>query len=154
MKDYKTIQCTNVQGKVNPIIKEALDNYQHIKCRCRRDNCWYEDNIRGIVLNKNLNGFYYVGIYGDYDDAIPIPKKQEIKYRLLPPEEAIPYLIMRGWEFDSKGNLFKQGDTTRSGFIAAINFNKFGKVISYNLSKYFPLSILEEVQEGEDDGDW
>ena len=151
MKDYK---CTNVQGKVNPIVKKALDNYQHIKCRCRRDNCWYEDNIRGIVLNKNLNGFYYVGIYGDYDDAIPIPKKQEIKYRLLPPEEAIPYLIMRGWEFDSSGNLFKQGDTTKRGFIPAVSFNKFGKVISESLANILPLSILEEVQEGEDDGDW
>ena len=75
MKNYKTIQCTNVQGKVNPIIKEALDNYQHIKCRCRRDNCWYEDHIKGIVLNKNLDGFEYVGLYGEYQEAIPIPKK-------------------------------------------------------------------------------
>ena len=76
MKDYK---CTNVQGKVNPIVKKALDNYQHIKCRCRKDSCWYEDHIKGVVLNSNLNGFYYVGVYGDYDDAIPISKKQEIK---------------------------------------------------------------------------
>ena len=53
MKNYK---CTNVQGKVNPIIKEALDNYKHIKCRCRGNSCWYEDTIRGIVLNKNLDG--------------------------------------------------------------------------------------------------
>ena len=70
MKDYK---CTNVQGKVNPIIKEALDNYKPTKCRCRRDNCWYEDNIRGIVLNKNLDGFEYVGLYGEYKEAIPYP---------------------------------------------------------------------------------
>ena len=152
MKDYKTIQCTNVQGKVNPSIKEALDNSQHIKCRCRIDNCWYEDYIKGVVLNNNLNGFLYIGVYGEYDDAIPISKKQEVKYRILPPEEAIPYLIMRGWEFDSSGNLFKQGDTTKRGFIPAVSFNKFGKVISESLANILPLSILEE--EGEDDGDW
>ena len=145
MKDYK---CINVQGKVNPIIKEALDKYQHIKCRCRRDNCWYEDHIKGVVLNSNLNGFYYVGIYGDYDDAIPI--KQEIKYRLLPPEEAIPLLIMRGWKFDKDGSLFDGKDF----YIDPYSFSYFGKVISNKDVKYFPLDILEEVQEGEDDGDW
>ena len=149
MKDYKTTQCTNVQGKVNLIIKEALDNYKHIKCRCRKDNCWYEDNIRGIVLNKNLNGFYYVGIYGEYDDAIPIPKKQEVKYRLLPPEEAISYLIMNGWEFNRVGNLKKDGVM----FYASM-FHHLGKVISRKDLVCYPTGIYEEVQEGEDDGDW
>ena len=71
MKEYKC-KCTNVQGKVNPIVKEALDNYQHIRCKCRKDNCWYEDYIRGIVLNKNLDGFEYVGLHGKYQEAIPI----------------------------------------------------------------------------------
>ena len=150
MKDYKTIQCTNVQGKVNPIIKEALDNSQHIKCRCRRDNCWYEDHIKGVVLNSNLNGFYYVGIYGDYDDAIPIPKKQEIKYRLLPPEEAIPLLIMGGWKFDNYGNLKKEGNTA----LYASMFIYLGRVVSSKEVGYYPTCIVEEVQEGEDDGDW
>ena len=147
MKDYKTIQCTNVQGKVNPIIKEALDNYQHIKCRCRKNNCWYEDYIKGVVLNNSLDGFHYIGIYGDYDDAIPIPKKQEIKYRLLPPEEAISLLIMRGWRFDGDGSLFNGKDF----YINPYSFSYFGKVISNKDVKYFPLDILEEVQEGEDD---
>ena len=147
MKDYK---CTNVQGKVNPIIKEALDNYQHIKCRCRRDNCWYEDYIRGIVLNKNLDGFEYIGLYGEYQEVVTIPKKQEIKYRLLPPEEAIPLLIMRGWKFDGDGILFNGNDF----YINPYYFSYFGKVILNKDVKYFPLDILEEVQEGEDDGDW
>ena len=137
MKNYKTIQCTNVQGKVNPIVKKALDNYQHIKCRCRIDNCWYEDNIRGIVLNKNFDGFYYVGIYGEYDDAIPIPKKQEVKYRLLPPEEASPLLIMRGWKFDNYRTLRKAGNPVLRD--------------STKEAGYYPSYILEEVQ---DDGDW
>ena len=150
MKDYKTIQCTNVQGKVNPSIKEALDNYQHIKCRCRRDNCWYEDHIKGVVLNNNLNGFYYVGIYGDYDDAIPIPKKQEVKYRLLPPEEAIPLLIMRGWKFDNYGDLRKEGNPD----LTASLFTYLGRVVSSKEAGYYPTCIVEEVQEGEDDGDW
>ena len=148
MKDYKTIQCTNVQGKVNPIVKKALDNYQHIKCRCRIDNCWYEDNIRGIVLNKNLDGFEYVGLYGEYQEAIPI-MKQEVKYRLLPPEEAIPYLIMRGWEFNRVGNLKKDGVI----FYASM-FHHLGKVISRKDLVCYPTGIYEEVQEGEDDGDW
>ena len=150
MKDYKTIQCTNVQGKVNLIVKKALDNYQHIKCRCRRDNCWYEDHIRGIVLNKNLDGFEYIGLYGEYQEVVTIPKKQEIKYRLLPPEEAIPLLIMRGWKFDGDGILFNGKDF----YINPYYFSYFGKVISNKDVKYFPLDILEEVQEGEDDGDW
>ena len=145
MKDYK---CTNVQGKVNPIVKEALDNYQHIKCRCRIDNCWYEDNIRGIVLNKNLDGFEYVGLYGEYQEAIPI-MKQEVKYRLLPPEEAIPYLIMRGWEFNRVGNLKKDGVI----FYASM-FHHLGKVISRKNLVCYPTGIYEEVQEEEDDGDW
>ena len=150
MKDYKTIQCTNVQGKVNPIVKEALDNSQHIKCRCRIDNCWYEDYITGVVLNSNLNGFYYVGICGDYDDAIPIPKKQEVKYRLLPPEEAIPLLIMRGWKFDNCGSLRKEGNPAlRAGMFAYL-----GRVVSSKEAGYYPICIVEEVQEGEDDGDW
>ena len=136
MKDYKTIQCTNVQGKVNLIIKEALDNYQHIKCRCRIDNCWYEDTIRGIVLNKNLDGFEYVGLYGEYQEAIPM-RKQEVKYRLLPPEEAIPLLIMRGWKFDNYGNLRKAGNPVLRD--------------STKEAGYYPSCILEEVQ---DDGDW
>ena len=144
MKDYK---CTNVQGKVNPIVKEALDNYQHIKCRCRIDNCWYEDNIRGIVLNKNLDGFYYVGIYGEYDDAIPVSKKQEVKYRLLPPEEAIPLLIMRGWKFDNYGTLRKEGNPA----LHASMFAWLGRVVSSKEAGYYPSYILEEVQ---DDGDW
>ena len=147
MKDYK---CTNVQGKVNPIVKEALDSYQHIKCRCRRDNCWYEDHIKGIVLNNNLNGFYYVGIYGDYDDAIPIPKKQEVKYRLLPPEEAIPLLIMRGWKFDNYGDLRKEGNPDLTTSL----FTYLGRVVSSKEAGYYPTCIVEEVQEGEDDGDW
>ena len=150
MKDYKTIKCTNVQGKVNPIVKEALDNYQHIKCRCRRDNCWYEDYITGVVLNSNLNGFLYIGIYGDYDEAIPISKKQEIEYRLLPPEEAIPLLIMRGWKFDNYGNLKKERNT---GLYASM-FTYLGRVISSKDICYYPTCIVEEVQEGEDDGDW
>ena len=145
MKDYKTIQCTNVQGKVNPIVKEALDNYQHIKCRCRRDNCWYEDHIKGVVLNSNLNGFYYVGIYGDYDDAIPIPKKQEIKYRLLPPEEAIPLLIMRGWHFDNYGTLRKKGNPA----LHASMFAYLGRVVSSKEAGYYPTCIVRV-----DDGDW
>ena len=144
MKDYK---CTNVQGKVNPIVKEALDNYQHIKCRCRRDNCWYEDHIKGVVLNSNLNGFYYIGIYGEYDEAIPIPKKQEVKYRLLPPEEAIPLLIMRGWKFDNYGNLKKEGNPA----IHASMFAYLGRVVSSKEAGYYPTCI---VREGEDDGDW
>ena len=147
MKDYK---CTNVQGKVNPIIKEALDNYQHIKCRCRRDNCWYEDHIKGVVLNSKLNGFCYVGIYGDYDDAIPIPKKQEVKYRLLPPEETIPLLIMRGWKFDNYGTLRKEGNPA----LHASMFTYLGRVVSSKEAGYYPTCIVEEVQEGEDDGDW
>ena len=150
MKDYKTIQCTNVQGKVNPSIKEALDNSQHIKCRCRIDNCWYEDYIKGVVLNSNLNGFYYVGIYGDYDEAIPIPKNQEIKYRLLPPEEAIPLLIMRGWNFDNCGSLRKEGNPA----LHASMFTYLGRVVSSKEAGYYPTCIVEEVQEGEDDGDW
>ena len=147
MKDYKTIQCVNVQGKVNPIVKEALDNYQHIKCRCRRDNCWYEDHIKGVVLNSNLNGFYYVGIYGDYDYAIPIFKNQEVKYRLLPPEEAIPLLIMRGWKFDNYGDLRKEGNPV---FYASM-FTYLGRVVSSKDVGYYPTCIVEE---GEDDGDW
>ena len=150
MKDYKTIQCTNVQGKVNPSIKEALDNSQHIKCRCRIDNCWYEDYIKGVVLNNNLNGFLYIGVYGEYDDAIPIPKKQEIKYRLLPPEEAIPLLIMRGWKFDNYGTLRKEGNPA----LHASMFTYLGRVVSSKDTDYYPSYILEEVQEGEDDGDW
>ena len=148
MKDYKTIQCTNVQGKVNPSIKEALDNSQHIKCRCRIDNCWYEDYIKGVVLNNNLNGFLYIGVYGEYDDAIPI--KQEIEYRLLPPEEAIPLLIMRGWKFDNYGNLKKEGNTA----LYASMFTYLGRVVSSKDVGYYPTCILEKVQEGEDDGDW
>ena len=147
MKDYKTIQCTSVQGKVNPIVKEALDNYQHIKCRCRRDNCWYEDHIKGVVLNNNLNGFLYIGIYGEYDDAIPTPKKQEIKYRLLPPEEAIPLLIIRGWKIDNRGTLRKEGNPT-------LHASMLGRVVSSKEAGYYPACIVEEVQEGEDDGDW
>ena len=150
MKDYKTIQCTNVQGKVNPSIKEALDNSQHIKCRCRIDNCWYEDYIKGVVLNNNLNGFLYIGIYGEYDDAIPIPKKQEVKYRLLPPEETIPLLIMRGWNLDNCGSLRKEGNPA----LHASVFTCLGKVISSGEVGYYPACIIEEVQEGEDDGDW
>ena len=150
MKDYKTIQCTNVQGKVNPIVKKALDNYQHIKCRCRKNNCWYEDHIKGVVLNSNLNGFYYVGIYGDYDDAIPIPKKQEVKYRLLPPEEAIPLLIMRGWNFDNCGSLRKEGNPD----LTVSLFTYLGRVVSSKEAGYYPTCIVEEVREGEDDGDW
>ena len=150
MKNYKTIQCTNVQGKVNPIIKEALDNYKHIKCRCRRDNCWYEDTIRGILLNKNPDGFLYIGVYGEYDDAIPVSKKQEVKYRLLPPEEAIPLLIMRGWKFNNCGTLIKEGSPVLRGSM----FAYLGKVISSKEAGYYPSCILEEVQEGEDDGDW
>ena len=150
MKDYKTIKCVNVQGKINSSIQEALDNSQHIKCRCRKDNCWYEDYIRGVVLNSNLNGFYYVGIYGDYDDAIPIPKKQEIKYRLLPPEEAIPLLIMRGWKFDNYGTLRKEGNPA----LHASMFAYLGRVVSSKEAGYYPICIVEEVQEGEDDGDW
>ena len=147
MKDYKIIQCVNVQGKVNPIVKKALDNYQHIKCRCRRDSCWYEDNIRGIILNKNLDGFEYVGLYGEYQEAIPIPKKQEIEYRLLPPEEAIPLLIMRGWKFDNYGNLRKEGNPVLRDSM----FSDLGKVVSSKEAGYFPICIVEEVQ---DDGDW
>ena len=150
MKDYKTIQCTNVQGKVNPIIKEALDNYKHIKCRCRGNNCWYEDTIRGIVLNKNLDGFEYIGLYGEYEEAIPILTSQEVKYRLLPPEEAIPLLIMRGWKFDNYGNLKKEGNLA----LYASMFAYLGRVISSKEAGYYPSCILEEVQEGEDDGDW
>ena len=149
MKDYKTIQCTNVQGKVNPIVKKALDNYQHIKCRCRIDNCWYEDNIRGIVLNKNLDGFEYVGLYGEYQEAIPM-RKQEVKYRLLPPEEAIPLLIMRGWKFDNCGTLRKEGNPA----LYAGVFAYLGRVVESKKTKHYPSCILEEVQEGEDDGDW
>ena len=147
MKDYKTIQCTNVQGKVNPSIKEALDNSQHIKCRCRKDNCWYEDHIKGVVLNSNLNGFYYVGIYGDYDDAIPIPKEQEIKYRLLPPEEAIPLLIMRGWKFDNYGTLRKEKNLV----VYAIMFKLMGKPLSDpKVSVWaWPPCIIEEVEDDE-----
>ena len=145
MKDYKTIQCTNVQGKVNPSIKEALDNSQHIKCRCRIDNCWYEDYIKGIVLNNNLNGFLYIGIYGEYDDAIPIPKKQEIKYRLLPPEEAIPLLIMRGWKFNKCGTLIKEGNPVLRGSM----FSYLGRVVSSKEAGYYPTCIVRE-----DDGDW
>ena len=144
MKNYKTIQCTNVQGKVNPIVKKALDNYQHIKCRCRKDNCWYEDNIRGIVLNKNLDGFEYVGLYGEYEEAIPI---QEVEYRLLPPEEAIPLLIMGGWKFDNYGNLKKEGNLA----LYASMFSYLGRVVSSKEAGYYPSCILEEVQ---DDGDW
>ena len=150
MKDYKTIQCTNVQGKVNLVVKKALDNYQHIKCRCRRDNCWYEDHIRGIVLNKNLDGFEYVGLYGEYKEAIPIPKNQEVKYRLLPPEEAIPLLIMRGWKFDNHGTLRKEGNPA----LHASMFAYLGRVVSSKDVGYYPTCIVEEVQEGEDDGDW
>ena len=150
MKDYKTIQCTNVQGKVNPIIKEALDNYKHIKCRCRRDNCWYEDTIRGILLNKNPDGFLYIGVYGEYDDAIPVSKKQEVKYRLLPPEEAIPLLIMRGWKFNNCGTLIKEGNPVLRGSM----FAYLGRVVSSKEAGYYPSCILEEVKEGEDDGDW
>ena len=150
MKDYKTIQCTNVQGKVNPIIKEALDNYKHIKCRCRGNNCWYEDTIVGIILNKNLDGFKYIGLYGEYEEAIPIPMKQEVKYRLLPPEEAIPLLIMRGWKFDNYGNLRKEGNPVLRDSM----FSDLGKVVSSKEAGYFPICIVEEVQEGEDDGDW
>ena len=149
MKEYKC-KCTNVQGKVNPIVKKALDNYQHIKCRCRRDSCWYEDNIRGIILNKNLDGFEYVGLYGEYQEAIPIPKKQEIEYRLLPPEEAIPLLIMRGWKFDNYGNLKKEGNTA----LYASMFTYLGRVVSSKDVGYYPTCIIEEVQEGEDDGNW
>lgn len=148
MKDYKTIQCTNVQGKVNPIVKKALDNYQYIKCRCRKDSCWYEDYIKGIVLNNSLDGFLYVGIYGEYDDAIP--KKQEVKYRLLPPEEAIPLLIMRGWKFDNYGTLRKEGNPA----LHASMFTHLGIVVSSKEVGYYPSCILERVQEGEDDGDW
>ena len=150
MKDYKTIQCTNVQGKVNPIVKKALDNYQHIKCRCRKDSCWYEDYIKGIVINNSLDGFLYVGFYGEYDDAIPIPKKQDVKYRLLPPEEAIPLLIMRGWKFDNYGTLRKEGNPA----LHTSMFTHLGIVISSKEAGYYPSCILEEVQEGEDDGDW
>ena len=150
MKDYKTIQCTNVQGKVNPIVKKELDNYQHIKCRCRRDNCWYEDYIRGIVLNKDLDGFEYVGLYGEYQEVVTIPKNQEIEYRLLPPEEAIPLLIMRGWKFDNYGNLKKEGNTA----LYASMFTYLGRVVSSKDVGYYPTCIVEEVQEGEDDGDW
>ena len=149
MKEYKC-KCTNVQGKVNPIVKKALDNYQHIKCRCRRDSCWYEDNIRGIILNKNLDGFEYIGLYGEYEEAIPIPKKQEVKYRLLPPEEAIPLLIMRGWKFDNCGSLRKEGNPA----LHASMFAYLGRVISSKEAGYYPSCILEEVREGEDDGDW
>ena len=144
MKEYK---CTN---KVNPIIKEALDNYKHIKCRCRKDNCWYEDHIKGVVLNNNLNGFLYIGIYGEYDDAIPVPKNQEVKYRLLPPEEAIPLLIMRGWKFDNYGTLRKKGNPALHGSM----FTHLGRVVSSKDVGYYPSCILEEIQEGEDDGDW
>ena len=150
MKDYETIQCTNVHGKVNLIIKEALDNYQHIKCRCRRDNCWYEDTIRGIVLNKNLDGFEYVGLHGEYQEAITLPKKQEVKYRLLPPEEAISLLIMRGWKFDNYGILRKEGNPA----LNASMFAYLGRVVSSKEAGYYPTCIVEEVQEGEDDGDW
>lgn len=148
MKEYKC-KCTNVQGKVNPIVKEALDNYQHIKCKCRKDNCWYEDYIRGIVLNKNLDGFEYVGLYGEYQEAIPM-RKQEVKYRLLPPEEAIPLLIMRGWKFDNYGNLRKEGNPA----LYAGVFAYLGRVVESKKTKHYPSCILEEVQEGEDDGDW
>ena len=148
MKDYK---CTNVQGKVNPIIKEALDNYKHIKCRCRGNNCWYEDTIVGIILNKNLDGFKYIGLYGEYEEAIPILIKQESKYRLLPPEEAIPLLIMRGWKFDNHGTLRKEGNPA----LSASMFAYLGiAVVSGKEAGYYPSCILEEVQEGEDDGDW
>jgi hypothetical protein len=147
MKDYK---CTNVQGKVNPIIKEALDNYKPIKCRCRGNNCWYEDTIVGIMLNKNLDGFEYIGLYGEYEEAIPILMKQEVKYRLLPPEEAIPLLIMRGWKFDNHGTLRKEGNPA----LSAGMFAYLGRVISSKEAGYYPSCILEEVQEGEDDGDW
>ena len=149
MKDYKTVQCTNVQGKVNPIIKEALDNYKHIKCRCRGNNCWYEDNIRGIVLNKNLDGFEYVGLYGEYQEVIPT-MKQEVKYRLLPPEEAIPLLIMRGWKFDNYGTLRKEGNPA----LHASMFSYLGRVVSSKEAGYYPTCIVRDVQEGEDDGDW
>ncbi len=37
MKDYKTIQCTNVQGKVNPIVKEAFDNYKTYQMPMQKD---------------------------------------------------------------------------------------------------------------------
>ena len=144
MKDYK---CTNVQGKVNPIIKEALDNYKPIICRCRRDNCWYQDYIKGVVLNNSFDGFLYIGIYGEYDDAIPIPKKQEVKYRLLHPEEAIPLLIMRGWKFDNYGTLRKEGNPA----LHASMFAWLGRVVSSKEAGYYPSYILEEVQ---DDGDW
>lgn len=144
MKEYK---CTNVQGKVNPIVKEALDNYKHIKCRCRGNNCWYEDTIVGIILNKNLDGFKYIGLYGEYEEAIPI---QEVKYRLLPPEEAVPLLIMGGWKFDNYGNLKKEGNIA----LYASMFAYLGRVVSSKDVGYYPSCILEEVQEGEDDGDW
>ena len=147
MKDYK---CTNVQGKVNPIIKEALDNYKPIICRCRRDNCWYQDYIKGVVLNNSFDGFLYIGIYGEYDDAIPIPKKQEVKYRFLPPEEAIPLLIMRGWKFDNHGTLRKEGNPA----LHAGMFTYLGGVVSSKDVGYYPTCIVEEVQEEEDDGDW
>lgn len=147
MKEYK---CTNVQGKVNPIVKEALDNYKHIKCRCRKDNCWYEDTIVGFILNKNLDGFKYIGLYGEYEEAIPILMKQEVKYRLLPPEEAIPLLIMRGWKFNKCGTLIKEGNPVLRGSM----FAYLGRVISSKEAGYYPSCILEEVREGEDDGNW
>ena len=145
MKDYK---CTNVQGKVNPIVKEALDTYQHIKCKCRKDNCWYEDYIRGIVLNKNLDGFEYVGLYGEYQEVVPM-MKQEVKYRLLPPEEAIPYLIRNGWEFNRVGNLKKDGMIFYTNM-----FNRLGKIISSKDLLCYPPGIYEEVQKEEGDGNW
>ena len=41
-----------------------------------------------LYLIKILDGFEYVGLYGEYQEVlIPIPKNQEVKYRLLPPEE-------------------------------------------------------------------
>ena len=124
----------------HPVIAEALERGEMIKCKVRDDR-YLNEEVRYVVsyLSKR---YVSEGVVG-WDHAEPIPLKVK---RIMSPERAIPTLIAGGWVFSTDGRLVGPEQT-----IIQAMFHCMGKSVDDpSVSPWsWPPCIIEEVEDDE-----
>ena len=137
------VRAINLKG-CHPRIAAAIKRGEAIECIVGDSGCKKADEKRAWIYaytQHEGDGKYIADDGYTWEFAEPVVKKD---FRVMPPEFAIPILIAEGYQFDSAGNLRREGGPdVAAGFFKYMGtrYDKACSLISC------PLSIIEFIEE-------
>ena len=141
MKKYTT-KPIDLTG-CHPVIAEHLKRSEEIRCWAWDHDCAEKPNscheVWIVRFWQSADYPYRTATGSFYLHAEPIPIKVK---RIMPPEQAIPVLIAKGWKYNEEGALV--GDPP----IVSSMFKEMGGLLDKSRAVW-PPCIIEEVEDDE-----